>query len=367
MKPGVKKALSALFIILSVAAVFCVAFGNTELANAWDALRSLHPGWLAGLACCWAAFVFFDVLATWYCLYKQGFRLSLGRVMVINLIGLYYSNITPGASGGQPMQVNYMRRAGVPVGNGTSAVTVRLIANQFMVSLLSLLFGLFNRSFVREQLLGGIWFVRIGWLINFAVVPLVLLAAFRRNWVKKLASGLIGLLARIRLIRDRESFEERVSGVLDTYYTAIHDLLRSPSQLLLQCLFSALSMLALTGSVVFVYYAFGMSGTPWYHVLTLSLLLFVSASYTPLPGASGAQEGGFLYYFRNIFSGGTIGLALLAWRFFTYYIALFVGVITLLLEGVTHRKSGHGTQTEKDQPDGLTSSDVSADSNNSEL
>ena len=100
MKPGVKKALSALFIILSVAAVFCIAFGNTELSNAWDALRSLHPGWLVGLACCWAAFVFFDVLATWYCLYKQGFRVSLGRVMVINLIGLYYSNITPGASGG---------------------------------------------------------------------------------------------------------------------------------------------------------------------------------------------------------------------------------------------------------------------------
>ena len=40
-------------------------------------------------------------------------------------------------------------------------------------------------------------------------------------------------------------------------------------------------------------------------LLTLSLLLFISASYTPLPGASGAQEGGFLYYFRNIFTGGT--------------------------------------------------------------
>ena len=72
--------------------------------------------------------------------------------------------------------------------------------------------------------------------------------------------------------------------------------------------------------------------------LTLSSLLFVSASYTPLPGASGAQEGGFLYYFRNIFSGGTVGLALLTWRFFTYYITLFVGVITLLLEKCIRRR-----------------------------
>ena len=339
MNQSIRKALSMLFIVLSVAAVFCIAFGNTELADAWEALRRLNPGWLAGLVCCWAAFLFFDVLATWHCLRKQGFSIGLFRVLVINIIGLYYSNITPGASGGQPMQVTYMRKAGIPVGNGTTAVTIRLIANQFMVSLLSLLFLLFNRTFVLDQLAGAIWFVRIGWLINFAVVPLVLLAAFRRTWVLKLAGGTIGLLARLRLIRDREAATGNVSRVLDTYYTAIHDLLRSPSQILFQCLFSALSMLSLTGSVVFVYYAFEMAGTPWYHVLTLSLLLFVSASYTPLPGASGAQEGGFLYYFRNVFTGGTVGLALLAWRFFTYYIALFVGVLTLLLERFTRRRT----------------------------
>ncbi len=347
MSQGVKKALSALFIVLSVAVVVCVAFGNTELADAWEALRRLNPGWLIGIVSCWVAFVFFDVLATWYCLRKQGFRVGLFRVMIINLIGLYYSNITPGASGGQPMQVNYLRRAGVPVANGTSAVTVRLIANQFMVCLLSLLFLVFNRAFVYEQLGGAIWFVRVGWLINFAVVPLVLLAAFRRNWVRKICGGLIGLLARLRLIRDREAFTKKTNETLDTYHAAIHDLLRSPAQILFQCLFSGLSMLSLTGSVVFVYYAFGMSGTPWYQVLTLSLLLFISASYTPLPGASGAQEGGFLYYFRNIFTGGTVGLALLIWRFFTYYIALFAGVLMLPLESVVRRRSASsGTQTE---------------------
>lgn len=334
MDPRLKKFLSALFILLSVAAVFCIAFGNRELANAWEALGRLSPGWLFGLFCCWVAFVFFDVLAIWLCLRKQGFRIGLLKVFSINIIGLYYSNITPGASGGQPMQVSYMRRAGIPVGNGTTAVTIRLIANQFMVSLLSLLFLLFNRSFVHEQLAGAIWFVRIGWLINFAVVPLVLLAAFRRNWILRIVSGLISLLARIRLIRDRDAAAEKVSDVLDTYYTAIHDLLRSPAQILLQCLLSALSMLSLTGSIVFAYYAFGMSGTPWYQVLTLSLLLFVSASYTPLPGASGAQEGGFMYYFNGVFTGGTKGLALLIWRFFTYYLSLFIGVVMILFERI---------------------------------
>ena len=73
-------------------------------------------------------------------------------------------------------------------------------------------------------------------------------------------------------------------------------------------------------------------------MLTLSFLLFVSASYTPLPGASGAQEGGFLLYFRGIFTGGTVGLALLAWRFFTYYLFLITGVIVVLNEKFLMRR-----------------------------
>ena len=93
-----------------------------------------------------------------------------------------------------------------------------------------------------------------------------------------------------------------------------------------------MSLLALMSSIVFVYYAFGLSGRPWYLLLSLSFALFVSASYTPLPGASGAQEGGFMYYFRGIFPGGKTGLALLIWRFFTYYLFLFVGVVFLLLQ-----------------------------------
>ena len=332
MDQKLKKALSILVIVLSVAAVICIAFGNQELHDAWDTVRRLDLLYILGLLGCWAVYAGGDGVGIWFCLRRQGFLLSAGAIVRITLCGFFYSNITPGASGGQPMQVNSLRKAGVPVGNGTTAVTVRLIANQFMVSLLSLVFLLLNRSFVLEQLGGAIWFVRIGWVINFAVVPLVLLAAFRRTLVRKLASGLIGLLAKIRLVKDRDAAMEKTGEVLDTYHAAISDLLRSAGHLLVQCLCSAVSLLALTGSIVFVYHAFGLSGTSWDKLLTLSLLLFVSASYTPLPGASGAQEGGFMCYFNLIFPGGTKSLALLIWRFFTYYLFLFTGVIMVLLE-----------------------------------
>jgi uncharacterized membrane protein YbhN (UPF0104 family) len=120
--------------------------------------------------------------------------------------------------------------------------------------------------------------------------------------------------------------------MLDTYHEALTEMAHRPKEIIAQLFCSAVSVLGLTGSIVFTYYAFGQSGTEWSQILTLSCLLFVSASYTPLPGASGAQEGGFLLYFRGIFKDGTIGLALLIWRFFTYYLFLIVGVFMVVGE-----------------------------------
>ena len=37
-------------------------------------------------------------------------------------------------------------------------------------------------------------------------------------------------------------------------------------------------------------------------------------------------------YFNLIFPGGTKSLALLIWRFFTYYLFLFTGIVMVLLE-----------------------------------
>ena len=218
------------------------------------------------------------------------------------------------------------------------AVTTRFITNQFMISFLSLLMFFLNREFVYAQLGGAIWFVRFGWLINLGSVPLVLLAAFKRNWIQALAGRIIRLLEKMRIIKKPEIAIAKVTDTLDTYHTALHDLLRQPFQIVLQFLMSTISLLGLISSVVFVYKAFGLSGTPWYQLVTISFLLYISASATPLPGASGAQEGGFLLYYRDIFPEGIIGLALLVWRFFTFYLYLIVGVFTVILEKMILRR-----------------------------
>lgn len=353
MKPNLKKLLSVLFIVISVSVVLFIAIGNPELTDIGTAFSQMNLWWVAGVFLCWVAYTVFDGLNYWCYLRRSGFKISVGRAINVALIGFYYSNITPSAAGGQPMQVNSMRKAGIPVGYGTMAVTIRFITNQFMISALSLGLFLYNRQFVYERLQGAMWIVRFGWLLNFAAVPLVIFAAFKRNLIQKIVNGLIRMLARIKLVKKPDATIEKVSGILDTYDKALHDLMHMPGQILLQFGCSFLSLLGLTGSIVFVYYAFGMqhvTHVPWHQVLTLSSLLYVSASATPLPGASGANEGFFMLFFTNVFTENIKGLALLVWRFFTYYLFLIVGVGTVILEKIILKREKRKQKKEQDEP-----------------
>ena len=332
-------------------AVFIIAFSNQDLENVWDSLGSLDLLWIGGAFLCWAVYTFFDGMNYFCYLRRQGFRISLARSVGIALVGFYYSNITPGATGGQPMQVNSMRKAGIPVGYGTMAVTVRFITNQFMISALSLTAYLIDREFLTAQLQGAMWVVLAGWLMNFLSVPLVLLAAFKRSWIQALAGWVIRLLERIRIVRDPERMMVKVTDVLDTYHTALHDLLRQPGQIAVQFLMSLVSLMGLMMTPWCVWKALGHSGTPAVHLWAIACLLYISASLAPLPGASGAQEGGFLLYYKGIFKPELIGLGLLIWRFFTFYLYLIVGVFTVIGEKIvvqreTRKRKDDETVTE---------------------
>lgn len=325
--------ISMALIFCSIALVMVIAFSNSELTNAWQALGSLHKGYLALCVMCLMGYVAMEGAGLRAFLRARGYQLPLKSTVHLSFQGLYYASVTPGSSGGQPMQVYLMKRRGIPVGIGASALTVRFFFNQLSVVALTLLLWLTNFQFCQRQLSGVSALIVIGWLINFAAVPMILLAVFCRALMDRLARWLIGLGARLRIIKRPEETLQRTQRILDHFHDSIRGVMHQRGQIAAQLLFSLAEMLCLTGVAVGVYFAFMQSGTTCGEILTIAFMLYVSASYTPLPGASGAQEGGFLLYYRGIYGSGTLSVALLVWRFMTYYLILITGAADALVTG----------------------------------
>ena len=319
------KILSGAVIVLSLVMVLFIVFGNPELENAWDVLATLQPGWFIACLLCFAGYVWAEGAGLCAFLRMEGFHVRLNTATHFSFAGLYYANITPGASGGQPMQVYLMRKRGVPGGVATSALTARYFFNQMTVVLTAAVLWALNGSFVEAQLGQAKLFIVLGCLVNFATVPIVVLVMLKRPLVERIGRWGIRLLTNRKLCKHPESWESRMTATLDHFHGSLFDLLRHPGHLMFQLVISLVEMACLMLVPLMVYRALGLSGTHWYHLVTVAYLLFVSASYTPLPGASGAQEGGFLVYFAGLFPAGVLSVALLVWRFTTYYLCLLLG------------------------------------------
>lgn len=321
---------SLLIVLLMLGITIGIIFSNNDLETVARTLASLHPGWMLAALGCWCLFILFDAWSFWAYFRRHGHPISMAYACYVSLMGWFYSGITPGSSGGQPMQVYHLSKRQIPVGVSTSAVSIKFVLGQTATVVLVPIIWLLNRPFLSQQLSGLGWLVVIGWVVHLAGVLAVLLVTFCTPLVQKVTGFLVRMGGKLRLIHDEQAALEKVQHFIDHYQTNVKLAGRSPAEIALQTLLTTLSLFFLQAIAVCIYCAFGLSGTSWWNLLAVAYMLYLGASYNPLPGASGAQEGGFLLFFRGIFPAGTISLAMLVWRFFTYYLQLILGAAAML-------------------------------------
>ena len=117
------------------------------------------------------------------------------------------------------------------------------------------------------------------------------------------------------------------------YQASVTALFKKPVMAVKVMFLSILQIVLLMSIVIGIYRAFWLAGVSNLTLITLQTLLFISASFMPLPGASGAQEYGFSVFFGGIFPGSMMLSAIFAWRFMTYYLLLLIGFASVLAEG----------------------------------
>ena len=344
-----RKLLNYGLIAVTLLIVLIIGFSGQEMSGAGEALRTIGPAWVVACLMAWAASVLCDALSIAYYLRRQSYPVSFWYCIYVAVAGNYYSNVTPGATGGQPMQVYYLSKKGVPIGIGTSALIVQFFSFQFMLAVWGTVLWIVFRDFIAEQVGGNKWILIMGYAYNLFSVGIIVLMALNRRIVWFIIRMVIRLLTKLRIVKDPEAQQVRWQDHLETFHASILTLRREPLSLMIMLLTASLKLLSLMTVIAFVYQAFHMQGAAFWELIALGVMLYTSAAYTPLPGASGAQEGVFALYFSRIFPDGVRLMALLLWRFFTYYISLIVGAVAVTWRTI-HENRGRGKSAPEDKP-----------------
>ena len=332
MKPRTKQILNFVLIFGTFLIVLAIGITDNNLGDTIRALRTMNPGWVALCALAFVAFVLCDTLSIMYFLSRQGYRVPLRKVLFTSLAGHYYSNITPGASGGQPMQIYYLHKENVPTGVATSSIVMRFVCYQLMLSVIGTVLWIIYRPFVAQQTGNGQWILIVGYVYNLIMVTLVITLALWKNLVLRLAD--FGIRLARRWIRHPEETRERLHRQVESFHGSVMAYRDRPLDFLIQLLIGGLQLMCLMSIVYFIYRGMNLDEYGYWPVVTMSVMEYLAAAYTPLPGASGAQEGVFSMYFDRIFPNSMGFAALLLWRFFTYYISIMIGFVAVLVHGM---------------------------------
>ena len=271
---------------------------------------------------------------------RQKFR----KTLIVTMLGQYYNCITPSASGGQPMQAFYLTRFGTPLSDGMTALLSKFIVYQFVLivytgAVLLIRFGTFSVRFAPLMVM-----VMIGFIINAAVIALLLMLAFFKAPVRKAALWGVKLLGKLRLIKaeniDKKSAE--ISEIIEKYHSNFCFIRKKPILILKMMLYTAVQLTAYFSISYIIYLGFGLRDTDYFTVLSCQAFVLLVSAVVPLPGAVGAAEGSYSMFFNDIFTGGGhsfVGISVFIWRFLTFYLPIIMGlVISPFLGKMTQNK-----------------------------
>ncbi len=321
-----------LYIIATIVVMVLFGVFNREFGNVFRIMTDLIPGYLLIAVLVTVIYFFFEGGIIKLLMNSQNIPMKLGSGMKIGLLGIYYSYITPSATGGQPMQAAYLRRDKVPVGISTAVLIMKFFCFQcafFLISLISF-FCMYGKIAAENP--GILFFIVLGLIVNggsiiffpcLFIKPVMAVFCRFAKW----------LVRRLPFLRNRR---ERLYGVIEKFqadFGSYTDDFRGKRKSIILGIALSVPQFILQMSVIyFVFRAFGYAKINYWEVLAVQSLLQVSVSFMPMPGASGAQEIGFSAFFRNYFVRDDLYAAVMVWRFFTYYLVVVAGAVLVVAD-----------------------------------
>lgn len=268
---------------------------------------------------------------------KFGIHLSFRDGLYNNVIGHFFSDITPGSVGGQPFQVVHFSKLGLDSTTSSNVVFSRLIESNLVQLLIVIVF--FNRGIGMISTIGkGSWLLSAGMLGTVLLTVVLLLAFLNPHLLGVLALKIekVWLGKLIAKISKKPDWAERLSvwsqGLGEGFKvlwrhntgTMVVDIVLFMIDQLLWSFALYIPLGVLTGSSV-----------PFPEFLLSFTLCSLISLVIPTPGASGSVEASYLLVLGSLTGKPAATMsAILIWRFGTYYLHLLLGGLIYFLVSV---------------------------------
>lgn len=324
-----KHILSLLLLLILIGVTFFLIFKKTSIASVRLALSHINPIYVVmGIAC-----MFIYVSCEGECLRiicnSLGEKISFLKSFVYACSDVYFSAITPSATGGQPAMIYYMSKDNIPLSRSSLSVLLTLIEYMAVLVILGILSFFFHFSFIMHSTLFIIMFC-FGLVMSALVIVGSLAAMFSKTLIQRFGRWCIRVLAKIRIIKDTENANASLDKQLAEYKKGAEYIKTHPIISIRVFIISFIQRTSLLTVTYLVYRGLGLNDTSMISVLAMQSVVMLSVTSLPLPGAVGASEFMFTQAFGNFFPRDLVMPAMLLTRGINFYFnTLFAGAVSM--------------------------------------
>lgn len=246
------------------------------------------------------------------------------------MIGYFFSAITPSSSGGQPMQIYYMKKDDIDISHSTFALLVQLSGYQFSVVLIALISLIFSFNYVRSLDAIIVFLFIVGFIINFTLFVLYTLLIFKNSFVKKISNFCIKLLRKINL-KNISKIEDKINEKINIFHESSNYIKENKMVVIKSFVTCIIQVLINYIGPYLIYKSFGFSENSLWLFISMQAILFICVSFVPIPGSVGASEAGFLGVYQFLFPASYLSSAMLLSRGISFYLfVLITGIVVII-------------------------------------
>ena len=272
-----------------------------------------------------------------------------GVAIKTSFLGKFYDNITPFATGGQPMQIYYMTTKGVNVSLSSAVVLIRYFGSIYAFTFIGAVSMIAGVSVGVLDGVGSATLLQIlGWVglfVNLIIPVFIAFFVFFPKFAMKCTTWFINVGVKLRIVKNKDRVMAKALKTVDDFVTSFKLIAKKPLWLALFIL-CCLAENFLTFSVPF----FVMNALScdvhgmFFTIFALNVFTTFGVSFIPTPGNSGVIEGMGVLAF-SVAAGGALAWAVLFWRFAVYYIYILIGIAMTVFDLVA--KNVKARRTEK--------------------
>ena len=303
MKSRKKIIFNGVFLAVVFALTIYGVFHGEDLSSMMDAIHRADKRWLIPGIALVAFFIWGESIIIWYMMRSSGIQLKKRTCFLFSSVGFFFSCITPSASGGQPMQIYYMKKEKISIPVSTVILMIVTITYKLVLVVIGIGIAIFGRGFLHKYLEGILPVFYLGLALNIFCVTFMTILVFHPLLAKAIMVKGMKLLERLHLVKKKDGRLKKLEDSMDTYRNTAAYLKNNPFVIVKVIGITFIQRMALFAVTWFVYQAFGLHGTGFWEILFLQAVISVSVDMLPLPGGMGISETLFLNIFSPVFGG----------------------------------------------------------------